>query len=146
MLRAALAVIAGYLAAIATMFVLFAGLWLILGAQGSYEPGTWVLSQKWLVANIAIELVAGICAGLICALIAKSSRPPNVLALFFLAFGVLNVLMMMKAGVQDLGARPDDVGMFAAMQKHQDPIWLGWMHPVLGITGVLIGARLRKKS
>ena len=38
--------------------------------------------------------------------------------------------------------RPPDVGMPEAMNSAQQPKWLAWLNPVLGVAGAFAGSRL----
>lgn len=47
---------------------------------------------------------------------------------------------LLGADAPPIGARPDDVSMFDAMNSAQQPTWLRWLNPVLGVVGALYGA------
>ena len=46
----------GYIAMALVVMVLFTGLWMVIGAEGSFEPGTWEVSGVWSLATIVVGL------------------------------------------------------------------------------------------
>jgi hypothetical protein len=146
MLRAIVAVIVGDLAMIASLFVLFTGTYFALGAERSFEPGSYRVSTLWLGLSIAINLVAAIVGGRVCAAIARTPTPPKVLAAIVFLLSFVHGLMNALSPAADPGARAGDVDNFVAMTHAVLPTWFEFAAAFLGAIGVLIGARLRKRS
>ena len=73
MVRKILGVIAGYLAMAAFVFLTFSILYALLGAENTFEPGSYKVSSTWLVLSIILGLIAAIIGGYICILVSRSS-------------------------------------------------------------------------
>ncbi|MFG0304900.1 MAG: hypothetical protein ACF8Q5_01660 [Phycisphaerales bacterium JB040] len=145
MLRAILGVILGYVA----MFVIVAvGLtiaFLVLGNDRAFQPGTYDITPLWGGVMMGVGVVAAIVGGVACALIARrGSKAPIGLAVFVLIMGVLSAVMAM--GAEDPGPRAEDVQTFEAASRAQQPMWTLIANPVVGVVGVLIGARFTGRA
>ncbi len=137
-------VVVGYLIMFVAIFVLFGGAYLLLGANGSFQPGSWDASGLWLALSVVLGIVAATVGGYVCAAMAKNIRGPQVLVAVVVILGLLFAIPALTgAGGAAAGVRPDTVGLFDAMQNARQPMWLVLLNPVLGAVGVLIGARLR---
>jgi len=141
MLRAILGVILGY----AVMFVIVAvGLtvaFIVLGNDKAFQPGTFDITPLWAGVMMGVGIVAAVIGGVACALIAKrGSKAPIGLAVFVLIMGALSAVMAM--GAEDPGARTEDVSNMDAAMKAQQPMWTLVANPVVGVIGVLVGAKL----
>src|SRR5512133_2349680 len=102
MLRATGAVLAGYAVMFLSVFLTFSGLYLTIGADGAFEPGTYDVSVLWLVCSTVLNIVAALAGGLVCALIARGGKAPVALAVLVLLLGLLMAILEMKA------SRPDE--------------------------------------
>ncbi len=76
------AVILGYVAMAAAVFVTYTLAYLIMGADGAFRPDSYDVSGLWLVASIVLGLIAAVIGGLICVNVAKDARAPLALAGF----------------------------------------------------------------
>ncbi len=63
--------VAGYIVMFLTVFVLFSIAYLLLGASGAFQEGSWEPSGIWIVLSIVLGIVAGIAGGYVSAAIAK---------------------------------------------------------------------------
>ena len=72
--RAIVSVVLGYVMMAATVFFTFTAAYLIMGADGSFKPGTYEVSALWLIVSFVLSFVAAVLGGYVCALIAKSLR------------------------------------------------------------------------
>ena len=144
MVRAILAVVAGYIVIALLAAGLFVGLWIVLGVDGVLQPGTFQGNMTLNVAAVVISLIAAIAGGWMCAKIAKSRTPPRVLAGIVLVLG----LAMALSGINkpDPGPRVPGLTVFQALQQGKEPTWYALLNPFLGATGVLIGCGAARKS
>ena len=141
-LRNIVAAVVGYLVMFAVAFVLFSLMWRVLGADGSFEPGSWNVSGAWIGSSLALGAIVSLAGGFVCSRLAASYQGVAILIGLVLVLGALAA--MPDAGEAAAGAsvRPDDVSMFAAMSSALQPTWLRWLNPVIGAVAVALGARL----
>ena len=55
MLRNILAAIAGYFVMALALFVLMSVVWMILGANGAFQPGSYEVTGTWIIATIIVR-------------------------------------------------------------------------------------------
>ncbi len=143
MLRAAAAVILGYLTTAILVFATFTGAYLVMGADGAFKPGSYEVTATWLVASFALGLVAAVAGGWTCAAVARSGRAPMVLAVLVLVLGLLAALpAITKPQPAEPKVREGNVGHLEAMQNADQPVWVVLLNPLIGAAGVTLGARL----
>jgi xanthosine utilization system XapX-like protein len=142
--RAILSVIVGYVAMFAVIFFAFSGLYLVLGQERSFEPGSYDPSLLWNVLSFALGIGAAVLGGIVCSSIAKTAAPPKVLAGLVLVIGLLSAIPVVMEASAPAEARTGDVGNLDAMMKARQPVWVAFANPFVGFVGVLIGARLRR--
>ena len=123
---------------------LFTLAYLVLGANGAFQPGTYDVSVAWLVLAPIVAAVAGVVGGLVCKLIARTSGASLALVALVLVLGVASAV----AGMNKVApaARAGDVQNLAAMRNAKTPTWMMLLMPVIGAVGVLAGARLKGDS
>lgn len=129
----------GWVVMAGAVFLLFSGLWAVLGADGAFRPQSWEVSGVWLLGSIAVSLCAAVIGGLVCAWVAADDR--GLLMLMALVV-VLGVAMALFNAPTVEGIRPPEVDMNEAMNSAQQPKWLAWLNPVLGVVGAFAGSRL----
>jgi hypothetical protein len=144
--RAIASVVLGYVMMAATVFFTFTAAYLILGADGSFKPGTYEVSALWLIVSFVLSFVAAVLGGYVCAFIAKSLKPPKVLAAVVLALGLVLALPVLTGGGGEPQPRPETVDTVEAMQNAEQPLWVTLLTPLVGAVGVLVGARRRLGS
>ncbi len=147
--RAILGVIVGYLVMAGAVFGSFAVAWMVMGADGTYKEGSWEVSTTWMIMMFAVGLIAAMIGGAVCATIAaKGSKAAMVLAGLVLVVGLASAGFMMIAPEEEMPTvRESGATMFEATQYSQEPTVMLLGNPVIGLVGVLIGARLlRRKS
>lgn len=133
----------GWVVMSACVAVPMALLWVVLGEDGSFRPGSWEVTQAWSLGSVAIGLLAAVVGGFVCAKIAGDNRGVLMLVVLVLILGVVNALS--QAPVAD-AVRPEGVAMTDAAVSAREPVWLSWLHPVLGAVGALLGARLARRE
>ena len=143
--RAIVGVVVGYVAMFATLFLLFSGLYLVLGQERSFRPGSYEPSVLWTVASFVLG-AAAVLGGWVCARIARTATPPKVLAGVVLVVGLLSAVPVLVTASAPAEERTGAVGNLDAMMKAKQPAWVAVANPFLGSLGVLVGARLRRSS
>jgi hypothetical protein len=146
MLRAVLGVILGYLTMAVLVFVLFTAAYFAMGADGAFQPGSYDVSTLWLGVSIVLGFVAAVVGGIVCAAISRLPKPPLVLAVVVLVLGILSAIPVLTTSPGDQEIRPGDVSNMDAMMKARQPVWTAFLNPVIGVVGVLTGARLRRSQ
>jgi hypothetical protein len=144
--RAILSVVVGYVAMFAAIFLLFSGLYFLLGQNLSFQPGSYDPSVLWNVLSFALGIGAAVLGGYVCAAIARSAKPPKVLAGVVLVIGLISAVPVLMAAAKPAEERTGDVGNLDAMMKARQPTWVALANPFVGLVGVLIGGRLRRPA
>ncbi|MDX1577225.1 MAG: hypothetical protein R3266_02025 [Gemmatimonadota bacterium] len=139
LVRNVLAALGSYVALFAIIFVSFSIVWLILGPEGSFVEASWDVSGAWVAASIILGLLAAIAAGSLCARLQANRHGVHILIAIIVFMGLLSAMPGGEAAVT--GPRPEDVSMFDAMSSAEQPRWILWLNPFIGIAGVLLGAR-----
>lgn len=98
----------------------------------------------WTVVSFAFGMGAAVLGGSVCARIARTEKPPKVLAGVVLVIGLLSAIPVLMAAETPAEARTGEVGNLDAMMKAKQPPWVALANPFVGLVGVLIGSRLRR--
>ena len=121
------------------VLLLFAVQWMVFGPDGAFQPQSWEVSGMWLLGSIVVSLLAAALGGLVCAWVAADDRGLLMLMALVVVMGVAIALGDVPATE---GARLQEVGMTEAMNSAQQPKWMAWLNPVLGVAGAFAGSRL----
>ncbi|MCH8032471.1 MAG: hypothetical protein IH950_01775 [Bacteroidetes bacterium] len=147
MIRKITGVIVGYIAMVAFVFISFTVLYLILGAEGSFEPETYKVSTVWIVFSIIFSLIAAVLGGYVCMLIAKTKKTAMVLAGIVFVLGIIIAIPALgEAGVESNKVREGSVSNTEAMQNAEQPAITLILNPILGVIGVIAGAGLWREK
>jgi len=147
MARSIIAVIASYIIMFVLTFCAFTGVYMVLRADGSFNPGTFEASSLWIAIAFGVNFVVAVIGGLICAAIARGGKAPLVLAIVVFVLGLLLAIPSLVAQKTNAGlVRSGDVPMMEAMQKAQEPVWVPFTFPFVGAIGVLIGGKLKRQG
>ena len=145
MLRQILGGIAGYIAMFVFIFATFTVLYLVLGADGAFQAGTYNVSMMWVALSTILGLIAAIVGGYVAAALGKSGTAVKITAGIVLVMGIITIAVIIGSpGAVE--ARAADVSNLEAMGKAQTPLWVSVINLVVGIVGVFIGGRLRKQQ
>ena len=144
MVRNIIGVILGYVAFSITLFGLFSGLYMILGASGSFRDGSFDLSWSWIIASVLVFLIGGIIAAIICGLISHSSKAVFHMGVTLLVLGVLMAIMQISQDPGITVRETSDVSLIDAMNTARGPAWSYFISPIAGYFGAMIGGGLRK--
>jgi hypothetical protein len=143
MIRTILSVIAAYFVMAFTMFLTFTLLYLVLGAEGSFKPGSYDISTAWMIGSVVLGFLAVLIGGYVAVLLSKEPKA----ALWFGAIVLVVSLLVGYAAYQKGNPheiRAGNVGNTEAMTKAQNPTWLNFLVPFTGFLAAIIGGRLRK--
>jgi hypothetical protein len=146
MLRGILAIFIGYVVVTLCLFVQFAALWSVLGAEQALEPGSWTATRVWCIAALVVFFDAGIAAGIASAVVAKGTRPPKILAvLFFAVTALMAAVHDMAKSAETPALRGPDVTLVEAMTNIVMPTWVDLASALLGAIAIALGAKLIRK-
>jgi len=146
MVRNILGVVLGYVAMFAFVFITFTILYFILGADGSFESGTYEVSLIWIIMSFILGLAAALLGGYLCIVMSKNQKAALVLAGIVLVLGIIMAIPALKDSsneVQEM--RNADVPNMEAMQKAKQPPIVLLLNPIIGALGVFAGSKLRKE-
>ena len=144
MLKAVLAVVAGYVVMALVVFSAFSLAYLLMGSDRAFRPGTYDVSPLWLVVSFVFSFIAAVVGGWVCAAIAKRrSASRGFAAVVFILGLILAVSVLMSSDARPQ-VRKGAVGNLAAMQNAGQPAWVAFMNAVIGPVGILLGARLKE--
>jgi ABC-type transport system involved in multi-copper enzyme maturation permease subunit len=147
MVRNILGVVLGYVGIFIFVFITFTVLYFILGADGSFEPGTYEVSFIWIVLSFILGLAAAVLGGYICVLISKNQKTALVLAGIVLVLGVAMAIPALGDTTNEVQEmRSADVPNMEAMQKAKQPVVMLLLNPIIGALGVFAGSKLRKEK
>lgn len=145
MLRAIVGVVVGYIAMAVFIFATFSIAYLTMGTDGAFRANSFDPSTLWVVTSFILGFIGAIVGGFVCAMIAKASRAPIVLAGLVLVLGLLIAIPVLTASDAPK-VRTGDIGNIEAMQNARQPAWVALLNPLVGAAGVIVGARLKRSS
>ena len=143
MLRTVGSVILGYIVMAAFVFLSFSLLYVAMGPDRAYQPGTYEVSGLWVVVSFVLSFIAAVLGGWVCVLVARTQLGPQILAAAILVFGLVLAVMELGSAPADLPTvRDASVGVMEAMRNSRNPTWINFVTPLVAVVGILAGARL----
>jgi len=143
--RLVLSVIAGYVAMFVGVVVSFSVLYIAMGADRAFRPGSYDASPLWLVLSFVLSFLAALLGGVVAITVGKRAKAAKALAVFVLGLGILMAIPAVTSKV-DPGPRTGHVPNFEAMQKAKQPSWVSFLNPFIGAAGVLASTKLRRST
>lgn len=147
MVRNLSGIIVGYIAMAIFMFITFTVLYLILGTEGSFDPGSFHVSSNWIVFSVILSFLAALDGGWVCILISKSKNAVLILAGIVLVLGIITSISKIGASneIKDK-QRIGKVSNTEAMQNAVQPNFILILNPILGAIGIVSGSKLKKEK
>jgi hypothetical protein len=146
-MRSALGVIVGYILMFILQVAAFMTIYTAMGADWSFEPASYQASTRWTVMQFVVIFVTAAIAGLACALISRGGKAPLVLAAVVLVLGfALGVLGTTMRPADTHEVRVGNVANVEAMGKARHPMWVVFLGPVVAAFGVVVGAKLKRRT
>ena len=147
MLKSILAIIVSYVAMFAIFMAIFTCLYFVLGVERVFKPDSYEVSMLWIALTLVIGFLVSMFAGFLCAAISKSWRACQVFALIVFVLTLIQCFSALRRNNPDApNIRAGEVAMFDAMSLAVSPLWLHFVNPILSGAGVLIGARMKRRS
>tara|TARA_Y100001933_G_C18814941_1_gene486665 strand:+ start:108 stop:581 length:474 start_codon:yes stop_codon:yes gene_type:complete len=142
MLRSIAGVIVGYIALAVALFVAFSLMYMILGTDGAYKPGSWEVSTTWSIGALIIGFFVALLGGFVCKLVSGRRRGAVVaMAVLIAVLGTLEFVMQMNRE-PPAEPRPEQVATMDAAAKSSTPLWVAGTNVLIGTVGVLIGGNV----
>ncbi len=143
MLRTGGGVILGYIVIAAFVFLSFSLVYVAMGPDRAYQPGTYEVSGLWVVVSFVLSFIAAVLGGWVCVLVARTQLGPQILAAAILVLGLVLAVMELGSTPADLPTvRDASVGVMEAMRDSRNPTWINFVTPFVAVVGILAGARL----
>ena len=141
-MKNAAGVVLGYLTMVVLVMVGLSALYLGLGADRAFRPGSYDVSLLWSGISLVVGLVAAVVGGWVCARIAGTRAAVTSLAALVLVLGILFAVPSLMTGDVALAARGGEVGNWEAMQSAVTPLWVAILTPIVGAVGIFLGGRV----
>ena len=90
MLRHLVGIIIGYVVMFIVVMVTFSVVYLIMGTEASYKPGSYDVSTLWIIVSFILSIVAAVAGGFVCTIIAKNSKATLILAVCSFSYWFCN--------------------------------------------------------
>jgi hypothetical protein len=145
MLRVVGGVVAGYLTMAALVSLTFSGLYRLLGAEGTFKPGSYEVTGNWLAGTLVLNVVAALFGGLVSVSVGRRMKSATILSSAVLALGLGAALMSFNRR-EPLPPRTEVLGGLEAARNAVEPSWIRFSNPIIGAAGVLLGARVKRPS
>lgn len=130
------------------MFVIvFCGLtlaWMLLGADGAFEPGVFDVSMTWIAISIVVAIIAALAGGKVARLVAKAPLGPQILAGLVIIIGIVSMIPAMTMA-PPIATRAGDMPMMDAIAQARTPVWVMVLNPIIGAIGALIGGNALRR-
>ena len=117
-----------------------------LGLDEAFEPGSYRPSSEWIAISFVLGFLAAILGGFVCAAISRDAGGPNLLAAAVLVLGLVSAGFTLWQIVDEPESlRPAGVEITEAARHAQQPAWVAFVNPFIGVAGILLGCRLRRR-
>jgi hypothetical protein len=144
MLRTILAVVGGYVAMVVVVFGTFTGLFLALGTERVFQPGTFDPSGIWLFSTLGVAIAAAIIGGFVARRLGSSGGVKGLAALV-LVLGFVSAWPALTGTDDRPNVRTGEVSNMEAAANARQPVWVALALPFIGVAGVLIGGRASRR-
>jgi hypothetical protein len=143
--RAFGAAILGYLVMFMVVFVTFTAAYIGMGSERAFQPGTYDVTGLWLATSIVLGLLAAMAGGWVAEHVGKGGRASRILMIIVLVLGIASAIPAMMRSTAPT-TREGAVSNLEAMSQARSPKWIDLLNPMIGIVGVMLGARLKRGS
>lgn len=144
MIRTILGVIVGFVVLFLVQFVILSAAYLLLGVDGTFQPGSFALSPLWLVVQAVFTLAAGIIAGKVCRVVSGRGWSTIPFVVLVLVLGLLASIPFLLRS-EAVPARLGEVSTLEAMSSGRAPKWFQVAMPFVSALGIVLGGRSKKK-
>lgn len=148
MARTVGAVIAGYAALAAWVFLTLTLAFSLLGANFAYEPGTLRARVAWSAVALVLSFLGALLGGRVSVAIDKREdlRAPKILAAIVLALGLAMAASQLGKQPPPLPKPVEQMEPMEMGKYTKSPDAYNFGVPIVGALGVLLGAKLRRDT
>lgn len=145
MIRESIGVNVGYITITLVVLAALTIAWLTLGADLAFAPTVYQLSTLWAALTVAVNIIAAIAGGSVCAALSRTTKTPVIFAIIVFTLGVLVAIPALPPRDESPPApRPDRITMSDALTNGRQPRWVVLSIPVTVAAGILLGAALMR--
>jgi hypothetical protein len=134
-------VVLGYLAMVLWVMATFTALWLVLGQEAAFRPGTSQVTGAWLAGSLPLAFLGAVLGGWAAFRIGRERGRGAVAWLIGVVLVVGLVSAVTTMGAEPAGPPPAGLGPFEAASQAVQPLWYAWLMPFVGAAGVWLGGR-----
>ena len=145
MLKSIIAIVVSYVAMFVLFMAVFTGLYFAFGVERVFQPDSYEVTLLWIVATLVVAFLGTMFAGYLCASISKSWRTCQVFALLVFLLALVQCLSALKRP-DGPNVRAGEVNYMDAIRLAVSPFWLHFVNPIISGAGVLLGARMKRRS
>lgn len=146
MVRRLLGIIVGYIVMAAAVFVTFTLLYMALGVDSTFEPGTYNVTITWILLSLLLNIIAAVIGGYVCTLISKDKKTTYVFAAIVFVLGIVLAIPQLSKTEGTSKIREGNVSNMQAMKDAKQPVSTLFLNPILGAVGILAGTKLWKEK
>jgi len=143
--RSLLAALAGYVSLSIAMMGIFTVAYLLLGAENSFKQGSWEASNLWVVMSMVVGFGVAILGGWVAKRVDPYGLGSKVLVIIIVVMGLATAILSGSSDTETVRTIVSPNNTEAMMNAIQ-PTWLRYANIVVGVSGVLIGARLKSSQ
>lgn len=145
MIRAILGVILGYLVMVVIVFCTFTASYLLLGADRTFQEGSFQVTGLWLAVSLTLSFLAAIAGGKVCRVVGGGLLAVlGLVALVVVLGGISAIYEILAAAGSAPVARVGSTSNLQAMMNVKEPVSVALVLPIIGAVGVLIGGRKKE--
>ena len=139
------AAVLGYVVMVAVVLAGIFIAWSMLGGGRAFAGEGPEPSTLWIALNVLFGFVASVVGGWVCLRIGGERRAVNILIGMMLVLGAYAAITAESnwADNEPVNKPVGEMTFAEAGQHAKAPSWYNWIIPVIGVAGVLVGARLQ---
>lgn len=146
-MRAAIAIILGYVVMVIVVMLGIAATWFSLGAEFAFDDETFGASTGWSLIMLLAGFIAAIVGGITAAIVAgPQKRPVAIKGLvgLIIALGLLTLIMQLTATPAPIpeGKTIENLTFAEAGQYAVSPTWYNVGIIIVGAAGVIVGSKI----
>jgi hypothetical protein len=142
MLRIIAGIIVGFIVMAVLVMATFGITMAVLGMESILKPGTYWTTDTFNIIVLVGGLIAAIVGGMVCKIIARTSRATIALVVIVLALGAVSAVTNMNR--PDPPARTGTPTITDIQAHGKEPTWFAIAKTVLAVAGIVVGSSLVK--
>lgn len=144
MVRRLFGIIVGYIVMAAIVFITFTLLYMALGVDNTFEPGSYNVTIMWVILSLLLSIIAAVIGGYVCTFISKDKKTTYVFAAIVFVLGIVLAIPQLSKTEETSKIREGNVSNMQAMKDAKQPVSTLFLNPILGAVGIFAGSKLWK--